>query len=239
MANETFYYIKVEGPIKSVLEDLQRVFGGVVTTELDRIGHEHPVLKVSCEHSSKHQVELHHTISNFIYRNFRSYYSHWKVLGYMTGSRPYEEPEPITLYVHEPRKFNGRSIIQVTRLRKDWRQPRSRKQVLDLEFSIDEPGTWFDDEYNCHVDGCDHACKTLHEAISKGIWVLRSRDLKTGVFPRYEIKAVATPYLFDHIEPDYYHLEQAESMTVDYQGYIADWQEEDLHIEQKYNLEAV
>lgn len=36
-------------------------------------------------------------------------------------------------------------------------------------FSIDEPGAWFEDSWNCHVDGMDFECATRDEAIEKGI----------------------------------------------------------------------
>lgn len=36
-------------------------------------------------------------------------------------------------------------------------------------FSIDEPGAWFDDCWNCHVDGMDFECATRDEAIEEGI----------------------------------------------------------------------
>ena len=39
-----------------------------------------------------------------------------------------------------------------------------RRQV----FSVDEPGAWFDNRWNCHADGCDHPCDSREEAIRKG-----------------------------------------------------------------------
>lgn len=36
-------------------------------------------------------------------------------------------------------------------------------------FSVDEPGAWFEDSWNCHVDGMDFECATREEAIEKGI----------------------------------------------------------------------
>lgn len=45
-----------------------------------------------------------------------------------------------------------------------------RKEIKDIQyFSVDEPGAWFDDCWNCHVDGMDFACATRDEAIEKGI----------------------------------------------------------------------
>lgn len=40
------------------------------------------------------------------------------------------------------------------------------KKYLRHRFSIDEPGAWFDDEWNCHVDGTDHPCGSKEEAIA-------------------------------------------------------------------------
>lgn len=39
-------------------------------------------------------------------------------------------------------------------------------------FSIDEPGAWYDDAWNCHVDGCDHPCSSREEAIRIGADIL-------------------------------------------------------------------
>lgn len=38
-------------------------------------------------------------------------------------------------------------------------------------FSIDEPGAWFEDKWNCHVDGVDYEFATRDEAIRWGIHV--------------------------------------------------------------------
>lgn len=42
----------------------------------------------------------------------------------------------------------------------------------DHYFSVDEPGAWWADDWNCHVDGCDYPCKSRQEAIKKGASVL-------------------------------------------------------------------
>lgn len=44
---------------------------------------------------------------------------------------------------------------------------RGRKSSAHY-FSVDEPGAWFDDSWNCHVDGCDHPCGSLQEAVATG-----------------------------------------------------------------------
>ena len=36
-------------------------------------------------------------------------------------------------------------------------------------FSVDEPGAWFDDCWNCHVDGMDFECATREDAIERGL----------------------------------------------------------------------
>lgn len=51
----------------------------------------------------------------------------------------------------------------------------SRKGSRDIEeirwFTIDAPGSWFLDSWNCHVDGCDNEFKTLKEAVEYGCLV--------------------------------------------------------------------
>jgi len=38
-------------------------------------------------------------------------------------------------------------------------------------FLIDEPGAWFEDKWNCHVDGTDYEFDTKEEAIRWGFHV--------------------------------------------------------------------
>lgn len=38
--------------------------------------------------------------------------------------------------------------------------------------SIDEPGAWFDDKWNCHVDGTDYPFDTKEQCICFGLYVL-------------------------------------------------------------------
>ena len=48
----------------------------------------------------------------------------------------------------------------------------AKRSSEDHIFSIDEPGAWFDDKWNCHVDGTDYPFDTKEEAIQHGLWVL-------------------------------------------------------------------
>lgn len=56
----------------------------------------------------------------------------------------------------------------------------SRKGSRDIEeirrFTIDAPGAWFPDSWNCHVDGCDNEFKTLKEAVEYGCLVCGIKD---------------------------------------------------------------
>lgn len=47
-----------------------------------------------------------------------------------------------------------------------------RKTVRRHYFSVDKPGSWFEKQWNCHADGCDHPCDSREEAIRKGIEIL-------------------------------------------------------------------
>ena len=48
-----------------------------------------------------------------------------------------------------------------------------RREIEEVHaFSIDEPGAWWDDEWNCHVDGTDYPFATREEAIRWGAHVL-------------------------------------------------------------------
>ena len=38
--------------------------------------------------------------------------------------------------------------------------------------SIDEPGAWWEDKWNCHVDGTDKEFNTRDEAIIHGLYVM-------------------------------------------------------------------
>lgn len=52
------------------------------------------------------------------------------------------------------------------------RTDRKGHNSAEHYFSVDEPGAWFDDRWNCHVDGCDYPCATRKEAILLGARVL-------------------------------------------------------------------
>lgn len=123
-----------------------------------------------------------------------------------------------TLYVHEARRGNGRAIFCVTQVVRDWR-PRSRKNILYLHFMIDEPGTWWDDEWNVHVDGCDYPCKTLEEAVYKGVEVLDMPDPVTGERLEYEFRFVARPFDPHDEDPEHYKLGLSIPMAYDYAEY--------------------
>lgn len=60
----------------------------------------------------------------------------------------------------------------VVRVREKW--DGRRKKVIQLEdtlFLIDEPGAWFDDKWNCHVDGTDYPMNSRENAIIWGLYV--------------------------------------------------------------------
>ena len=46
---------------------------------------------------------------------------------------------------------------------------RGKVQLFHL-FSVDEPGAWYEDEWNCHVDGCDYPAPTREAAINRGMY---------------------------------------------------------------------
>lgn len=46
------------------------------------------------------------------------------------------------------------------------------KMELQRLFSVDEPGAWWDDQWNCHVDGCDYPVPTKEAAINRGMYIL-------------------------------------------------------------------
>ena len=123
-----------------------------------------------------------------------------------------------TLYVHEARRGNGRAITFVTYLGRDWHS-RSRKKALHDWFMIDEPGTWWDDEWNVHVDGCDYPCKTLEDALCKGVEVLDTPDPVTGERFEYEFRYVVRPFERADTDPKNYDLNLSAPMVVNYSEY--------------------
>ena len=48
------------------------------------------------------------------------------------------------------------------------RQGKHGKEETSHYFSVDEPGAWFDDKWNCHVDGTDNPLGSREEAIRWG-----------------------------------------------------------------------
>ncbi len=47
---------------------------------------------------------------------------------------------------------------------------RGRKRWEHRAFTIDLPGTWWEDKFNCHVDGCDYPCDTMEAALERGAY---------------------------------------------------------------------
>ena len=72
-----------------------------------------------------------------------------------------------TYFVHpEQQNHDGsRRYIQVST-----RHERGRKRFEWHAFTIDMPGTWWEDKYNCHVDGCDYKCDTMEAALERGAY---------------------------------------------------------------------
>lgn len=52
------------------------------------------------------------------------------------------------------------------------------KIEADHYFLVDEPGAWWVEEWNCHVDGLDFPCKSREEAIKKGAKFWNSEEFK-------------------------------------------------------------
>ena len=70
----------------------------------------------------------------------------------------------VTYYVHPIVNKH----ICVTRIYGTGKKAKKR-----IAFQIDLPGRWFENEYNCHVDGCDYPFDTLEKALIKGAEFLR------------------------------------------------------------------
>ncbi len=99
-----------------------------------------------------------------------------------------------------------RNIMFVTRLRKDTMHRGSRQGMIVKEsFMVDPPGSWDDEKWNCHVDGCDNQFDTLEEALKCGADVL-DFDPFSQQKPGYEFEYVCEPYDWQHQEPQHYGI---------------------------------
>ena len=72
----------------------------------------------------------------------------------------------------------------VVRVREKW-DGRMKKviQFEDTLFLIDEPGAWYEDSWNCQVDGTDYPCDTKEQCICLGLWVLGYLEYDGGEKP--------------------------------------------------------
>lgn len=52
------------------------------------------------------------------------------------------------------------------------------KEITNHIFSIDEPGTWFDDKWNCHADGTDYPFDTIEKCIVHGLKIYGYIDIE-------------------------------------------------------------
>lgn len=48
---------------------------------------------------------------------------------------------------------------------------RRNTPIYQHLFSVDEPGAWWENDWNCHVDGCDYPAPTKEAAIKRGMHV--------------------------------------------------------------------
>jgi len=238
MATTTFYYIQVSGPTQEVLEKMQRIFGGRIMDETDRMGQQHRVLNINTTHDM--QIKAVETLRRYVSSNYPAHLGSWKIGSIMSSEPPYLN-DPVIIYVHEPdrTRTDGRCLAWVTELRKDWRDSRGKKRILESCFSIDYPGTWFEgsNEWNCHADGCDHLCRSLEEAVARGTWINDMSHPLTGERKRYEFRRVSKPYMPFQTDPADYHLEQAEPMAVDFETWKQAWDEENHQIELRWQQE--
>jgi hypothetical protein len=65
------------------------------------------------------------------------------------------------------------------------RHERGGKRFEFLMFIVDLPGRWFEDKYNCHVDGCDYPCDTLEDALERGAYFYSEPHTFVNVNERY------------------------------------------------------
>jgi len=70
------------------------------------------------------------------------------------------------IYFVHPVEKNADGSRQTIRVSS--RFERGRKKFEWHKFTIDLPGTWWEDKFNCHVDGCDYACDTMESALERG-----------------------------------------------------------------------
>lgn len=226
--NNIFRYVTVSGPILPVLDELKAIFGGHV------IGKE-----LQIDTTREEEIELVEKIRKAILNRYgKSYYDIWKVFSTMTNSRP----KVIQLFVHQPNRYTDggsreRAIIDVTYLCRDFRKPRSKKNILDMDFSIDLPGYWHEQNWNLHHEGSDYACKSLEEAIARGIYFEITKDVKTDLYPVYEILQVDQPWDWQNKQAENYHLAGAKSIYVDYMSYKHQWDEENRLLEERWRKE--
>lgn len=50
---------------------------------------------------------------------------------------------------------------------------RKKKVIERIAFQIDLPGRWFEEEFNCHVDGCDYHFDNMEKCLNHGATVLQ------------------------------------------------------------------
>ncbi len=117
------------------------------------------------------------------------------------------------LYLHPA---SERGCMHVTIPMRDWQHPRSRKQRLEIYFSIDIPGAWWDDRWNVHVDGCDYPCASLQEALCRGIEVYDQPDPITHERHTYEVRRVGIPYDVCNDAVEFYHVDNFRPEAINY-----------------------
>ena len=64
---------------------------------------------------------------------------------------------------------------------------RGEIKNVSCRFLLDEPGAWFEDKWNCHVDGTDYQFPTKEEALRWGFKVEGIDPDRVEVYERIEL----------------------------------------------------
>lgn len=72
---------------------------------------------------------------------------------------------------------------------------RDKKHPTEVHIcSIDEPGAWFDDKWNCHVDGTDYPFKSREKCIIWGLTVYGILDFEEPKKEKEKIETIVKKY---------------------------------------------
>lgn len=111
-------------------------------------------------------------------------------------------------YVHTPNKERNNVVFVTQKIKRDG------KDVLFVVFLLDPPGSWDDEKWNLHIDGCDYLYDTMDDALKSGAEFYKNSIIGDDAY-NYHFEYIDKPFDWSDENPSSYGIssKQKHAMT--------------------------